>query len=164
MTRLLKNYGMALALATLAAGCTEASTKSYDGQVCTTNGNSSIQYTCDRTFSNLICISTYQVAGTESYVCRVACNNHSDCPIAGDVCCSGKAVSNAFNATKGCTPRNRCETDPIALLPSDAGATDAGGGNDSGSPAPDAAEPSPDTGATDTAADDANANDASGDL
>ncbi len=161
MTRLLKNYGVVLALAVFAAGCSEVSTKSYDGQVCTAKGSDSVQYTCDRTVSDLICIATYAVGGVDGYVCRRACDNHGDCPIVGDVCCSGKAVSNSFNATKGCTPRNRCQTDPIALLPSDAGTADAGG---DASPTPDGALPSPDTSEPDAASDDANANDANAEL
>ena len=149
MTRTLKSCGLAMALVWLLAACSESRYRAYEGHVCSTSSRDPIQHSCDRTFADLICISTYKVATTDAYVCRVACTTQSDCRAAGLVCCAGKAPPNIYGATRGCTVREKCETDPAALLQPTGGGRDAsadGASNmsDTGAMAPDAPAVDPD--------------------
>ena len=105
MTGMLKAVAAVLAvLPLLAAGCFSSSTRAFEGEACSPTSGGSSYARCDRTFANLICITTDKVKTTDAYVCRVACTQNSDCANSGGVCCKGPVIENIYGATRGCTP------------------------------------------------------------
>ena len=109
--------------ALLILGCEGASIRSQEGHACSTSSSDDPLLICTPA-QDLVCISTYSrtVTNVEEakkfdggirpvYVCRWACNNTSECPQAGDVCCRGTIYGKTYNKMGGCTPPGSCETD-----------------------------------------------------
>lgn len=104
-----------------ASSCSEVRSKSFEGQICSASEDENPYFECDRSRSDLVCISTYTVGnGVKAYTCRVACATSADCSQAGDVCCAGTIIRETFGKSRACVPASRCESDPGAVPPPDA--------------------------------------------
>lgn len=121
----------------LFGACGKTVFKSHEGQFCSSNPGDDPFYECTRMF-DFVCINTYSVpiqgAGPNDmaeqplWLCRLACNEKTSCPVAGDVCCQGAIYGFDYGVTSACVPRDQCNS----LAPPDAGPRREAGVEDGG--------------------------------
>jgi hypothetical protein len=177
MLRAVFIVNLALCLGIVTGGCGKSKIRQYDSQACSINDSDDPLLVCSPAY-DLICISTDSIRVRDAeeakkwdggvrpiYVCRLACNNDTECFQGGDICCTGDIHGKTYGKKGGCTPPGMCaairgtgDTDAGLSPPPDAGgddapAVDASPPDTARDSAPDAASDSGDGGATDAPGD-----------
>ena len=147
--RSLRSFVVVVGLSAVGA-CSQTKSKSSEGQPCSISEDEDPYYSCDEQ-KRLACIATYDVLVERTmkrelvYLCRIKCEQESDCRIPGDVCCPGTPYPSS-GAKQACVPVARC--DALRGMRPDGGAPRLDGGtvrNDA-APRTDAPAPGPDAG------------------